>query len=111
MGLDIGSYDYFRNASVFLNLKVGDFTKATWDQNERGMQIPCFRFGAALNRFDPASVDAIPASREITQQTLSTDLAVDHIVPYSYELEEDIVLPFPPPQKYAVDLTVTKITK
>jgi len=30
---------------------------------------------------------------------------------YPDELEEDVVLPFPPVQRYSVDLTVTKITK
>jgi len=111
MGLDIGNYDYFRNASVLLNLKVGEFAEASSNQNERGMQGLPFYFRVALNRFDTTSVDSIPAPREITQQTLGTDLGVDHIEPYSDELVEDIVLSFPPPQKYAVDLTITKITK
>ncbi|MFC1713938.1 hypothetical protein ACFL6S_09725 [Candidatus Poribacteria bacterium] len=111
MALDTISSDYFRNASALLDVEAGDFAQASWNQDDQVIRRLAYRFGMAPKRFDPASVDAIPAPRDITQETLGTDLLTDPIRLYTDELEEDVVLPFPPVQKYVVDLTVTKITR
>lgn len=111
MSLDIMSPAYSRNASVLLNAIESDFTQASWNQDEQRIPYLPYCIGVAPKNFDPASTDVIPAPRELTQETSGTDLVKDYIKAYPDELEEDVVLPFPPVQKYSVDLTVTKITR
>ena len=111
MALNAIDLDYSPNTAIFLNIGFSNFTQESWSQDEGAMQYLPYRFGTSLRKFDPASVDTIPEPRDITEETLGTDFIIEPVEIYSHELEENIVLPFPPAQKYTVDLTVTKITR